>query len=144
MLNRQLVVLILSLLCFTPIASFAQNADDSQLEVNAQYVERAVLTSAVENREPVDNLGHAYRHSGADYDQLVFFTHMINHDGRGIRHQWWRNGELDSEVTLAVGSDSWRTYSSRRISYMASGDWQVRVLNDRDQTLVEYEFSVSR
>lgn len=122
--------------------SFTIQAQD--VEIQQDYIERAVLTSGVENREPVDDLGHVYQHSGDAYDRIAFFTHVMNHDGRGIVHRWYRDGELDSEVTLAIGSDSWRTYSSRQISYMANGDWFIRVVNDRDEELVHYSFSVQR
>lgn len=115
-----------------------------ETEINHEYVERAVLTRSIENREPVDDLGHTYQHSGDAYDRLIFFTHIMDHDGRAITHRWYHNGELDSEVTLAIGSDSWRTYSSRQISYLSTGDWTIRVLNDRDDELVHYSFSVQR
>lgn len=115
-----------------------------EVELNQEYVERAVLTSGMANREPVDALGHTYQHSGEAYDRLTFFTQIMNHDGRAVNHRWYRNGELDSEVTLAIGSDSWRTYSTRQISYMSTGDWSIRVVNDRGDELVRYSFSVQR
>lgn len=119
-------------------------AQAQQAELNHDYVERAVLTSGMANREPVDDLGHTYQHSGDAYDRLTFFTQIMNHDGRAINHRWYRNGELDSEVTLAIGSNSWRTYSTRQISSMATGDWSIRVVNDGGDELVHYSFSVQR
>lgn len=106
------------------------------------YIERAVLTSDVDNREPVDDLGHEYQLSGADYDQVSLFTHMINHANHGITHRWYRNQHLQAEVDLTIGSDSWRTYSTKRIQHMETGDWTVRVVNENDDLLLEYHFTV--
>lgn len=124
------------------VLSLSAQAQD--VEMNHEYVERAVLTSGMANREPVDDLGHTYQHSGDAYDRLTFFTQIMNHDGRAVNHRWYRNGELDSEVTLAIGSDSWRTYSNRQISAMSTGDWSIQVVNDRGDELVRYSFSVQR
>lgn len=139
MVSIRRAVLFAACLWVFSLPSLAQ-----ETEINSEYVERAVLTQNIENREPVDDLGHMYKHSGDAYDRLIFFTHIMNHDGRAITHRWYRNGELDNEVTLAIGSDSWRTYSSRQISYLASGDWAIRVINDRGDELVHYSFSVQR
>ena len=139
MLTLQRAVLIAPWLWIFSLSVQAQD-----LEMNDEYVERAVLTSGMANREPVDDLGHTYQHSGEAYDRLTFFTQIMNHDGRAVNHRWYRNGELYSEVTLAIGSDSWRTYSTRQISYMSTGDWSIRVVNDRGDELVRYSFSVQR
>ena len=144
MLLKKLVVLGLPLIWLCTFSTHADESAEHQQEVDSEYVERAVLTTAVENREPVDELGHQYTHSGEQFDRLVFFTHIKNHDGRGVVHRWYRNGELDAEINLAIGSDSWRTYSSRQIGPMASGDWTVRVVNDRDEELVVHQFVVQR
>lgn len=144
MLKSKLVVLILPLFWLFALPTHAEDDEASRMSHDSNYVERAILTSAVENREPVDDLGHHYTHSGDEYDRIAFFTHMINHDGRGISHRWYRNGELDAEVTLAVGSNSWRTYSSRQISHLSTGEWTIRVVNDRGDELVTYHFDVQR
>lgn len=112
--------------------------------LNSNYVDRAILTTAVENREPVDDVGTRFTLSGADYDRLVFFTHMVNHDGRGIQHRWYYNDQLQADINLAIGSNSWRTYSTKQISFMESGEWTIRVVNDRDEELIVYHFTVER
>lgn len=120
------------------------HAETNNNEINDQYVERAILTTSIDNREPVDDLGGHYQHSGAEFDRVAFFTHMKNHDGRGISHRWYFRGELEAEIELAVGSNSWRTYSSKQIGHMQEGDWTVRVVNDSGEQLVEYHFEVQR
>ncbi|RUO29147.1 hypothetical protein CWE12_09160 [Aliidiomarina sedimenti] len=142
MLNK-LATISLSLLFLFQFSAVTASETD-HVTLNEQYVERAVLTTAVENREPVDDLGSSYTHSGEEFDRLAFFTHMVNHDGRGITHRWYRNGELDAEIELAVGSNSWRTYSTKQISHLEEGDWTVRVVNDGGDELVEYNFQVQR
>ncbi|RUO23835.1 hypothetical protein CWE09_11820 [Aliidiomarina minuta] len=106
------------------------------------HIERAVLTSSVDNNEPTDDLGDEYQLSGADYDRITFFTQVINHANRDIKHRWYRNQHLQAEVNLAIGSDNWRTYSTKRLQHIESGDWTVRVVNENDDLLLEYHFTV--
>ncbi|MCL5254990.1 MAG: DUF2914 domain-containing protein [Gammaproteobacteria bacterium] len=143
MLLKKLVVLGLPLIWLCAFSSYANQSDQRQ-QLDENYIERAILTTSVENREPVDDIGDQYTHSGNDFDRLTFFTHIINHDGRGIAHRWYHGDELDAEISLAVGSNSWRTYSSRQIGRMATGEWTVRVINDRDEELVVHHFVVQR
>lgn len=138
MLKKQLVLSALML----SILSFSSAANEARYQTEASAIDRAILTTKVSNREPIDDLGHSYTHSGNDFDQLTFFTHLINHDGRGIVHRWYHDGVLESKVELAVGSNSWRTYSSKQISHLETGEWTIRVLNDRAEELVVYSFDV--
>lgn len=138
MLKKYLVLSTLML----SILAFASTAQETRFQSEARAIDRAILTTMVTNREPTDDLGHTYIHSGNDFDQLTFFTHLINHDGRGIVHRWYHDGVLESKVELAVGSNSWRTYSTKQISHLETGKWTIRVLNDRAEELVVYSFEV--
>lgn len=143
MLLKKLVLPGLAFLWLCSFSGFANESNQHQ-QIDDRFIERAVLTTSVENREPVDDIGDQYTHSGEAFDRLAFFTHVVNHDARAIYHRWYHNDELDAEINLAIGSNSWRTYSSRQIGRMATGDWTIRVVNDRDEELVVHHFVVQR
>ncbi len=96
----------------------------------AQEVGRAQLTSAIEDKEPVDDLGQQVTGNSDTLNQLMFFTHITNGKGATIEHRWLFEDKELARVSLPVGSDSWRTYSSKRLLPLWQGDWRVEVLLD--------------
>jgi hypothetical protein len=68
---------------------------------------------------------------------------VVDHANTSIVHEWHHDGVLEAEVELNVGSNSWRTYSSKQIHHMATGDWTVRVVNTNGEQLAEHPFTVN-
>ena len=52
----------------------------------------------------------------------------------------WKAGEHADTVTLKVGGDPWRTWSSK--TAWKAGDWTVTVTDANDQVLKEVSFKV--
>lgn len=124
MLVRLLVVLL-----FTSINVFAQSSD---------VIKRAVVTTDIDNREPVDEVTQV--EAGAD--KVFFFTEIVNKADSYITHRWFLDGKLEAEVVLKIGSDRWRTYSSKNlVPELHSGQWQVEVIDQQNQVLVTRTFS---
>lgn len=136
---KKLLFIALSAFTLNSAAVLADDHDDAASE----HIQRAVLTSAIEDREPADDLGNSFEHSGDDYDQVFFFTHVVDHADSTIVHEWHRNGELEAEVELDVGSNSWRTYSSKQIHHLATGQWTVRAVDENGELLAEHQFTVN-
>ncbi|HEX7047897.1 MAG TPA: DUF2914 domain-containing protein [Gammaproteobacteria bacterium] len=102
-------------------------------------VARAQFTSKVENREPVDEVSQEFQ---AEQEPLYFFTEVKNAAGETITHRWMHNGEVVAEVPLQVGSDSWRTWSSKEFIPEWEGEWTVEVVDSQGNTLVEESVTV--
>jgi hypothetical protein len=105
-------------------------------------VERSQLTTSIENREPVDNLGNTVSGQNDQIARVYFFTQIANLAGQQIIHRWIYQGDEKAAVTLNIGADSWRTYSSKQIPSYWQGDWQVQVWNG-DLQLTSHDFVVS-
>lgn len=112
------------------LASFATQA----------AVERSQLTSDVQQREPVDNLQQQVIGSSGETSKVFYFTHVKDMAGKQIEHRWLFNGDPVAVVPLSIGSDSWRTYSSKLIVPEWQGDWQVQVWSG-DQQLESHDFT---
>lgn len=136
---KKLLFITLSVFALTSAAAVA----DDHNATASEHIARAVLTSAIDDREPVDDLGSGFEHNGDNFHQVFFFTHMLNHANTGIVHEWHHNGELEAAVELNVGSNSWRTYSSKQIHHLATGDWTVRVVDTHGEPLAEHHFTVN-
>jgi len=107
------------------------------------HIARGILTSGIEDREPVDDLGTETVHPGNAEWRVYFFTQVLQQNDMEIAHLWFHGGELVAEVALPIGSENWRTYSSKVIRPQDSGDWRVLVVNSEQEMLLEYNFYVA-
>jgi len=114
------------------LASEAARAETSE------FVKRAVVTSGIENREPIDSLSEIPDGT----NKVYFFTEVLNKADTHVTHRWLRNGVLEAEVVLKIGSNRWRTYSSKNlVPELHSGNWQVEVIDQQNNLLASAVFS---
>jgi len=104
----------------------------------AASVEDAGIGTAVEDR--------ALLGAGSSFDvgvgKLYCFTRVLGAGGTTIRHVWQREGATLADVPLSIGSDNWRTWSSKRIVPGMEGAWTVKVLAGDGSVLKELSFTV--
>lgn len=111
------------------------------LPIKSDVVSRAQLTSAVAQREPIDNVTSL---SLQQQKQLYFFTQINHFNDRVIYHRWLLNGKVMAQVKLSIGSDKWRTYSSKTFNRTMTGRWQAAVVDESEQVLFITEFDVTQ
>ena len=99
-------------------------------------VVKAVFTTGVVDREPVDEVNSVY----SDTKKLFFFTDIRNMQGKTVLHRWLHNGQIRAEVSFEVGGPRWRTYSSKNLSDEWLGNWKAEVLDSEGNRLHEAEF----
>jgi len=116
MIKNSLIVLLLLLVSST---SFA-------LDYN---IKRAQFTTAISNREPVDNV----RQVETSYKTLVFFTEIVNCRSCDITHQWWFNGKMVHEQEGYAKYDRYRWWSKKRVDPKQPGTWTVVVTIDEEE-----------
>lgn len=132
----------------SPVATDAVTEDsaDDSLDIPATNTPpaentnlvRALITSAIENREPVDEIMSINKHQGRVY----FFTEFSDMKGKQITHRWEYKGEIIANVNFNIGSNRWRCYSSKNILPEWTGIWTVYVVDDEGKTLKESLFEV--
>jgi hypothetical protein len=89
------------------------------------YVARAIFTSDVVNREPVDQVVSV----GPERNQIYFFTDLRHLTGRTVKHRWEFEGQFMGEIEFKVGGPRWRVYSKKSLNPGVSGKWTVLVLD---------------
>jgi len=101
-------------------------------------VARAQFTTAIVEREPVDNVVVL----GADQDQVYFFSDLRNLMGQKVVHRWEYGGRIEAEVEFEVTSNRWRAYSRKMLDSTKYGVWTVVVVSEQGwplkATLFEY------
>lgn len=91
----------------------------------AGSVTRAVFTSAIENREPVD----AFDSADTATDNVYFFTELRDMEGQTVTHRWSYDGEQMAAVRFDVGGPRWRVWSSKRLQPEWVGAWTAEVID---------------
>ncbi|MFQ5511803.1 MAG: DUF2914 domain-containing protein [Candidatus Krumholzibacteriia bacterium] len=139
MLKRNLVVVVTVVACWavagigvreTPPVS-AQSGGASQAQ--ADHVARAIFTSGVVDREPVDDLDSL----ATDSTRVFFFTEIVGMEGNTVTHRWLLEGENKAEVPFAIGGPRWRVYSSKNFVPEWTGSWTVEVVDTAGNILGE-------
>ncbi len=96
------------------------------------HVARAIFTTAIVDREPVDTLEML----STDTNRVFFFTDLRGLGGQIVTHRWEHNGQAMAEITFRVGSGArWRVYSSKNLLPEWTGTWKVVVNNENGETL---------
>jgi len=100
---------------------------------SSEVIKRAVFTSAIVDREPVDQLDSL----ATGVDSVYFFTEIMGMDGEPVTHRWLRDGVVMAEVVIRVGGPRWRAYSMKTLLPEWTGAWTVEVMDGDGHKLAE-------
>jgi hypothetical protein len=105
----------------------------------ALEVAEAVITTAVVDREPVDEV-EVFPIQG---EKLYCFTRIT---GAGepttIYHLWYYGEQLMSRVELPVQSPDWRTWSAKGFLATGQGDWRIEIQDASGMILRQVSFQL--
>jgi len=118
--------LILASLLF--FVAYAAQAEDG--------VSRSVFTSAIEEREPVDQITQLTN----DQSRIFFFTELRGMQGHVITHRWQRGDETQADVKFEIKGNRWRVWSSKNLRPDLSGKWTVLVMDEGENILAQESF----
>jgi hypothetical protein len=110
------------------------------LEDQPQVV-RAQLTSAIDQREPVDIIDHVWLDQGAT-GKIFFFVQLRDLMGQRVSIHWHYQDNVVAKVPLMIGSQDWRTYASKLLNKTGLGTWQVTLHDQSGKLLSRRHFTV--
>jgi hypothetical protein len=100
---------------------------------SADYsVARAMFTSEVIEREPVDELVEVHNQIG----RINFFSELRNFENKKVTHRWFYQDRLMAEVSFHPKGPRWRVHSYKTLLPHWLGKWRVDILVD-EETLIE-------
>jgi len=105
-------------------------------------VVRALLTTGVENKEPLDVIGSPVIVNKNKATGLFYFTEIIDMKGEDLYHRWLWNDKLIYNREINILGNRWRTTTSKKIPYSKAGNWSVRLVNNEGIVLNEIKFKV--
>jgi len=103
-------------------------------------VARSVFTSAIEDREPVDEV----RALENDATRIFYFTELVGMEGQTVTHRWEHDGQVMAEVPFDVRGARWRVYSSKTLDPSWLGAWRAAVVDAAGRVLASDEFEYVR
>jgi hypothetical protein len=115
----------------------AEAAEETAAAPPTGTVSRSAFTSAIADREPVDQVTHLDN----DMTRIFFFTELSGLEGETVMHQWEHNGEVMAVVPFEVGGSRWRVYSSKSLDPQWLGQWSVRVMDGGGNELSRDSFT---
>lgn len=135
MLIRTKLALSLARGCTATLLVLATNlacAEDIPVgEKPSGWVERALFTTTMENREP----GAVVVRVEGTPGEVYFFTELRQLAGRTVTHRWEYAGQIVAEVPFEVGGPRWRVFSKKRLLPDQAGKWSVVVVDESDWVL---------
>ena len=91
--------------------------------------------------------GASARFATADFTeetgQIYCLSRVMNIGApAAVTHVWYHDGTTMAKVDLNVGSEDWRTWSSKRILKAWTGNWEVKVLDANGMVLASAGFVI--
>jgi len=132
MLLKLSMVVFAFLFMFSSVICFAQ-------EPARMRIAEMVFCESVEERDPInssisfpDNIGELYCYTWIEGAP----------EATSVIHVWYYGDEEMSRISLKVGANSWRTWSSKKILESWKGKWRVDVLISNGDLLGSQEFTI--
>lgn len=105
----------------------------------ALEVVEAVITTAVVDREPVDEV----EVFPVQCEKLYCFTRVTGAgEPTNVYHLWYYGEQLMSRVKLTVQSPDWRTWSAKGFLASWPGAWRIEIQNASGMVLMQVNFQL--
>lgn len=122
-INRLFSVMLYLALCMNgDVYASGQQCADS-----GGKVARAIVTTAVENREPVNRVLILEN----KIPEVFFFSDLRHMEGQQITHRWEHEGKVVLRKQFDVSGPRWRIFSRKELKPEMTGQWTI-VITDKD------------
>ncbi len=120
--SRGLLCLVMAIALQATIVSSAGAQDAVEVVIPPTVL--AQFTTAVENREPIDQITFVQN----KVEKVFFFSDLRGLAGQTVQHRWIYDGKTVAEVSFKVRGPRWRVWSSKDLMPDWIGDWTVEIV----------------
>ncbi|MDH5552869.1 MAG: DUF2914 domain-containing protein, partial [Nitrosomonas sp.] len=104
---------------------------------------QAQLTSAIHQREPVDEIDHIELIEGASV-RIHFFMRLRDLAGQQVSVRWFYQDNEVAKLDLPIGNnEEWRTHANKLLPKTRLGQWHVELHDASNNLLAKRYFTVS-
>ena len=121
----------MTLICLL-LAAPSTRAEDAPLKHTT--VLRTQFTTAIKDREPVDNLTEL---NNGTAEKIYCFTEFTDPTDQFVTHSWVYRGQVVDVARFHVDSSHSRVWSSRLLTPDRPGSWTVIIMSPTGKVLAE-------
>ena len=121
-------------------SSKGQASGEVRMAFNPGSVAKAVITTGVKDRKPVDHVDVVSN----NIDRVYFFTDLRDMTGQHVIHRWMYNGKVMAQVGFDVRGPRWRVWSSKHMLPSWLGTWTVQVVNVAGNVVSSRSFTYAK
>lgn len=114
----------------------------ARIVIENDGITRALLTQEIKDQEPQGSIPFELALPDEGIVKVILFTEMHGLRGKKLYHEWYRNGVRQARVRVPVNVNKQRSHSSKYINTQMLGDWQVKVLDGKQNSYALAEFKV--
>ena len=114
----------------------------ARIVIENDGITRALLTQEIKDQEPQGSIPFELALPDEGIVKVILFTEMHGLRGKKLYHEWYRNGVRQARVRIPVNVNKQRSHSSKYINTQMLGDWQVKVLDGKQNSYALAEFKV--
>ncbi len=104
---------------------------------------QAQLTSAIQQREPTDEIDHIQLNQGAN-GRINFFMRLRDLAGQQVSVRWFYQNKEVAQIKLPIGNnEQWRTHANKLLPKTKLGQWHVELHDASGNLLAQRNFTVS-
>lgn len=104
---------------------------------------QAQLTSAIQQREPIDEIDHIQLNQGASA-RIHFFMRLRDLNGQQVNVRWVHQDKEVAQIKLPIGNnEQWRTHANKLLPKTRLGQWHVELHDASGNLLAQRNFTVS-
>jgi len=109
-------------------------------EIYSSSIKRFQLVEGIKDREPVGAINNI-QFGNNPVAKIYAFSQANDLINDTLYYVWQLNGQELARVKVNVGSNYWRSYSTKRIPLNAHGDWSVTLKNQQGDVLAVSRFN---
>jgi hypothetical protein len=103
-------------------------------------VKRFLLAKDVVSNEPQGDIGDTALND-AGYVAVSSFSEVTGQQGETLQYRWLHNGKEVLRIRVPVGSNRWRSHSTKRIYAGMKGSWRAELRNSAGELLASIDFT---
>jgi hypothetical protein len=103
-------------------------------------VKRFLLAKDVVRHEPRGDVGDMVPNA-AGYVAISSFSEVTGQQGDTLQYRWLHNNKEVLRIRVPVGSDRWRSHSTKRIYAGMTGSWRAELRNSAGELLASIDFT---
>ncbi len=119
-----------------------KNSQEYSETTNKTIISRALLTTALIDREPIDNIISFVKVSRQKDTKINYFTEIMNMNGKVLYHQWLWEGQMEFNKKISIKGPRWRVSTKKYIPFSKPGTWLAKLVNEEGNILNEIKFEV--